>query len=34
MLHLNLIKAKTPEEAGSAAADLFEDLIRCPCTAS
>jgi len=28
MLHLNLIKAKTPEEAGSAAADLFEDLIR------
>lgn len=28
MLHLNLIQVKTPEEAGSAAADLFEDLIR------
>lgn len=28
MLHLNLIQVKTPEEAGRAAADLFEDLIR------
>ena len=28
MLHLNLINVKTPEEAGRAAANLFEDLIR------
>ena len=44
MLHLNIIKVKTPEEMGKAAADEFEAVIhakpacvigpRCRCTAS
>lgn len=28
MLHVNIIKVKSPEEMGSAAADIFESLIR------
>ena len=36
MLHLNIIKVKTPEEMGKAAADEFEAVARprCHCTAS
>ena len=28
MLHLNLIRVRSPEEMARAAADMFEDLIR------